>query len=385
MVRQCSKPLAKKGSPAVRRADAVGVLVAVVLITAPGPAEAAQARKRDVRAAVSSLASDLQQETGFQSVEQPWNPMLFAPAPAPAARSRCEVAKTCATCTALPECGWCGLEMACVEGDKLGPKSTQCSLFSFSHCSNIPCSARATCADCVADPDCGWCAGRASCADGGSGGPADWFSCPAPEEDSRPVWLHQGSVLQCQNPPLHSVKLWDRLRDMMYASQARIGRLMAADSRPAPELVVHGATTPVPPMGAMPPTVMPNVGGGGASGAQGPVEVNVDIDQDVDHKVAVNDRPPGLDMPCSNDPSPPVPLAIVPVAPAPAASPVVVAAPAPAVPSGIEAAPPTSPLGGAGAALQGLKPPFTPPTLPPLGGGAGVGGVTPPSLPKFGR
>jgi len=143
----------------------------------------------------------------------------------------CGGASTCTLCTALPECGWCALERRCVEGNKLGPRFAQCVIYDFNHCTDIPCTSRSTCSDCVSDHACGWCAARAACVKGSSTGPFELASCPGPlsAPDGRPVWAHAAdSAAQCLDvPPLHPNELWDSLRGLMYASQARVARMKA--------------------------------------------------------------------------------------------------------------------------------------------------------------
>jgi len=174
------------------------------------------------------------------------------------AGSLCATASSCSRCTALPECGWCGLEQKCVDGTKLGPKMQQCLAYDFMHCANIACDARNTCTDCLADHGCGWCASKARCAKGDGNGPYTASSCPAPRGfvGGRAPWAHAFTAMKCQDTPtLHSSELWDNLRGMMYKSQARIARMeaQAAVVPPPPVKPCATAVAPPPPPPATPP------------------------------------------------------------------------------------------------------------------------------------
>merc|ERR1719198_680577 len=92
---------------------------------------------------------------------------LFEPEVMPlTAAQLCGKANSCDRCTALAECGWCGLEGKCVEGSKLGPHTEQCLAYDFMHCPNIPCEQRSSCSDCLVDRGCGWCDATQKCAEG---------------------------------------------------------------------------------------------------------------------------------------------------------------------------------------------------------------------------
>mmetsp|Transcript_139254 Transcript_139254/g.242367 ORF Transcript_139254/g.242367 Transcript_139254/m.242367 type:complete len:472 (+) Transcript_139254:86-1501(+) len=189
----------------------------------------------------TTLAPEVTPKKPCEQREEPEKPVVSAPAPPPpvpavavlplAASSVCAAQSTCSSCTALSECGWCALEQKCVDGTKLGPQNVQCMVYDFSSCPNIPCDARSTCSDCLMDTRCGWCASSATCIKGNSLGPHFANQCSATKMtavEERGVWLHAQGSLQCSSaPPLHTSKLWDSLRGMIYKSQARVARMQA--------------------------------------------------------------------------------------------------------------------------------------------------------------
>lgn len=170
------------------------------------------------------------------------------------AGSLCATVSSCSHCTALPECGWCALEMKCVDGTKLGPRTEQCLAYDFMHCSNIACDARTTCTDCLADHGCGWCASKAKCVGGDGSGPFTASTCPAPSgfKGARPVWAHAFAATKCEDtPPLHSSQLWESLRGLMYKSRARMARMDAQAAAAAAS--VAAVAPPAQPMVTSPP------------------------------------------------------------------------------------------------------------------------------------
>jgi len=198
----------------------------------------------------------------------PAPPVTLAPTHAPAASdaasaadsSRCMAASTCGLCTSLPTCGWCPLERRCVEGDKLGPRHTQCALYDFMMCPNLACEERASCSECTVDPTCGWCATTAACISGERSGPSDLSSCPPPLDmpNSRSLWIHQSTTQQCHNAPvLHPATLWSKLRGMMHKSQARIARLQASVREPFERPQHESPMTPSAPLEPPPPAPSP--------------------------------------------------------------------------------------------------------------------------------
>src|SRR5262249_34688374 len=87
----------------------------------------------------------------------------------------CGSATNCASCTALPTCGWCNGH--CYDGTGSGPTGATCGGTSWawlgSQCASSPatnvCSSAHDCASCTALPTCGWCNG--ACHVGTSTGP----------------------------------------------------------------------------------------------------------------------------------------------------------------------------------------------------------------------
>lgn len=138
---------------------------------------------------------------------------------------RCAAASSCRSCADLPECGWCPLERLCVEGDKRGPHSYQCSIYEFTHCTPVSCNFRTTCSECIVDPDCGWCGTTATCSEGSGIGPLSQSSCPV-----RLRWAHASSTLQCDTvgEPLPTGSLWEAVHTLEDKSEQRLQASSAA-------------------------------------------------------------------------------------------------------------------------------------------------------------
>merc|ERR1719231_636251 len=103
-------------------------------------------------------------------------------------------------------CGWCASDQKCLSGLASGPVGhngarSNCSVWDFAFCSQLPCASHESCDACAADPMCGWCSTSNVCAEGSSRGPVfmacikrDWLNeqemcpkkpapCPCPLPD----------------------------------------------------------------------------------------------------------------------------------------------------------------------------------------------------------
>ena len=70
--------------------------------------------------------------------------------------SICDKFRDCTVCSRHPECGWCNLEQACVEGGSEGPEFGKCDFYEYDFCSGNMCVLKKDCKSCVVDPFCGW-------------------------------------------------------------------------------------------------------------------------------------------------------------------------------------------------------------------------------------
>mmetsp|Transcript_45805 Transcript_45805/g.143563 ORF Transcript_45805/g.143563 Transcript_45805/m.143563 type:complete len:340 (-) Transcript_45805:104-1123(-) len=200
-----SLPAAVWGTGLLPRTNSTTTITAT-----PAPAQAATTRTAATSSTTTSTASTTTQRTTTTTTTTRATTTATTTMTESTTESttsstvRCSGANDCASCTMLPECGWCALERRCEVGDKHGPRTTQCAVYDFSQCTHVPCAVRASCPACAADPECVWCGSTAACVDGTSLGPLDNTRCPDPPalaEGAPPgVWVHRSSSQSCTGP-----------------------------------------------------------------------------------------------------------------------------------------------------------------------------------------
>ena len=95
----------------------------------------------------------------------------------------------CAECVSHQSCGWCPVRQMCMEGDRLGPLSGNCTYWNFDACAT-ECKDHLVCDDCLSQQGCGFCHSSCSCMEArGSSGP-DFGHCSG-------GWYHASGEKTC--------------------------------------------------------------------------------------------------------------------------------------------------------------------------------------------